>query len=96
MQTIPRLCGVVVLLMVAASCGGGTADDAMQNEETPPAAALPVGTAGDQATAEEQVPTSTTAPADLPDTAGPMPFVGGVGILLVAGGIVLRRCNRSE
>jgi hypothetical protein len=88
---IPSLCGVAILSMVVASCGGGADNEAMQNEAAPPAAVAPVGTTGDQATMAEPAPASAPTVAELPGTASPMPLVGGLGVLLVGGGIVLRR-----
>ena len=96
MQTIPRLCGVVILSMVAASCGGNPDDEAVRDEGAPAAAAaLPVGTAGEQAAAAESAPASPTAPGELPGTAGSMTLVGGLGVLLVGGGIMLRYIRRQ-
>jgi hypothetical protein len=90
MTTIPRLCGVAILSMAVVSCGGGADDnETMPNEAAPPAVAAPVGTAGEQAASPAPEPAPPAG--DLPATASPTPLVGGLGVLLVGGGILLRR-----
>jgi hypothetical protein len=87
----------IVLLSATVACGGGAdeneAVDAVQ--ETAPSQQEPTGTSGVEVAepqpAAENMP---QAEAALPNTASPLPLVGGIGALLVGGGIGLRWLRR--
>ena len=67
--------------------------------EQPRAEALPAPAAAPHAEViapAEEIPVATTgtAPTVLPTTSSPAPLVGSIGLLLLAGGLALRRFNR--
>ena len=67
--------------------------------EQPRAEALPAPAAAPNAEViapAEEIPVATTgsAPTVLPTTSSPAPLVGSIGLLLLGGGLALRRFNR--
>jgi hypothetical protein len=94
MKRIPSLCGAAMLSMVVASCGGAADNATTPANDVATVAPEPVGTTG-----EEQMPAqrdADPAPDALPGTASPMPLIGGIGVLLIGGGLVLRRCVNRD